>query len=310
MYNIRFRTEEAKVFYEKVNEYIDYIDIKNASKEGYKRILIEYAIYIDRLPNLPIRHDVIVYRERLKDRLKASSVQKHIVVIRNFYRWYYSMGYGHNITEGIKGMKIESDFKREALSVKDSIRLLKRAEFKAKKDIIGFRNYAVISILITTGLRTIELERADVEDIVYVNDEYVLYIMGKGHDDKDAYVKLSKQVYAIIEEYLIARSDSYKPLFINHTSHSLGTRMRTRTIRGIVKETLRQIGIDNPKYSAHSLRHTTATLALYEGANIEDTQQLLRHKDPSTTQIYIHKEKKRKSNYEYKISDTLFGAKK
>ena len=309
MVDLNLRTTIAKEFYEKIIEYIDYIDIKATSKEGYKRILIEYVLYIDKLSNLPTRHDVIVYREKLKDRLKASSIQKHIVVIRNFYRWYYSMGYGHNITEGIKGMKIESDFKREALSVKDSIRLLKRAKFNAKKDIIGLRNYAIISILITTGLRTIELERADVEDIIFVDDEYILYIMGKGHDDKDAYVKLSKQVYKIIEKYLIARSDSYKPLFINHTTHSLGTRIKTRTIRGVVKETLRQIGIDNLKYSAHSLRHTTATLALYEGANIEETQRLLRHKDPSTTQIYVHKEKKRNSNYEYKISDTLFGKK-
>jgi len=307
--DLNLRTTIAKEFYEKIIEYIDYIDTKATSKEGYKRILIEYVLYIDNLSNLPTRHDVIVYREKLKDRLKASSIQKHIVVIRNFYRWYYSIGYGHNITEGIKGMKIESDFKREALSVKDSIRLLKRAKFNAKKDIIGLRNYAIISILITTGLRTIELERADVEDIIFVDDEYILYIMGKGHDDKDAYVKLSKQVYKIIEKYLIARSDSYKPLFINHTTHSLGTRIKTRTIRGVVKETLRQIGIDNLKYSAHSLRHTTATLALYEGANIEETQRLLRHKDPSTTQIYVHKEKKRNSNYEYKISDTLFGKK-
>ena len=292
---------------EKVYQYVNYIDIKQATKESYLRILLEYVLYIERLPDLPIRQDVIKYRERLKNRLKAASVQKHIVVIRNFYRWYYIEGYGPNIAEGIKGMKIESNFKREALSVDDSKRLLHKAEMHSKKDIIGLRNYALISLLLTTGLRTIEVERSDIEDIDFIEDSQVLFVMGKGHDDKDAYVKLSPQVFKIIEEYLIRRSDEFKPLFINHGHTSNGEKMQTRSIRAVVKEYLRQIGIDSPKYSAHSLRHTTATLSLLEGAGIESTQHLLRHKDPATTQIYIHKINRRKENYEGKISDTLFG---
>ena len=292
---------------ERINQYINYIDIKLATKESYLRILLEYVSYIDKLPNLPTRQDVMNYRESIKKRLKAASVQKHIVVIRNFYRWFYIEGYGPNIAEGIKGMKIESNFKREALSVEDSKKLLHRADMYAKKDIIGLRNYALISLLLTTGMRTIEVERSDTEDIDFIEDSQVLFVMGKGHDDKDTYVKLSPQVYAIIEKYLIKRSDEFKPLFINHGNTNHGERMRTRSIRAVVKEYLRQIGIDSPKYSAHSLRHTTATLSLLEGAGIESTQHLLRHKDPATTQIYIHKINRRKENYEGKISDTLFG---
>ena len=292
---------------ERIIQYINYIDIKPATKESYQRILFEYVSFIDNLPNLPTRHDVMKYRDRIKNRLKAASVQKHIVVIRNFYRWFYIEGYGPNIAEGIKGMKIESNFKREALSVEDSKKLLHRAEIYARKDVIGLRNYALISLLLTTGMRTIEVERSDTEDIDFIEDSQVLFVMGKGHDDKDTYVKLSPQVYAIIEEYLIKRSDEFKPLFINHGHTNYGERMQTRSIRAVVKEYLRQIGIDSPKYSAHSLRHTTATLSLLEGAGIESTQQLLRHKDPATTQIYIHKMNRRKENYEGKISDTLFG---
>jgi site-specific recombinase XerD len=290
-----------------IKQYIDYIDVKSDTKVGYSRILLEFASYVDKLPNLPTRQDVIKYRELIKKRLKASSVQKHIVVIRNFYRWYYIEGYGANIAEGVKGMKIESDFKREALSIKDSQRLLKRAETLAEIDIIGIRNYTLIALLITTGLRTIEVERSNIDDIVRVDDEQVLYVRGKGRDEKNEYVKLSPQVYNLFEIYQQARSDNYESLFINHCSTHKGTRLRTRMIRGIVKEYLRQIGIDNPRYSAHSLRHTTATLSLEEGATIDETQQLLRHKDPATTQIYIHRMKKRKEKYEHKISDRLFG---
>ncbi len=298
-----------KTLEKKMSEYINYIDIKANSKEGYQRILLEYVAYVDNLPNLPKREDIMKYREILKKRLKAASVQKHIVVIKNFYRWFYIKGYGENITEGVKGMKIESNFKREALSILEAKRLLKKAKQHAQTNIIGLRNYALISLLLTTGLRTIEVERSDVADIDYIEDTYVLYVMGKGKDDKDDYVKLSPQVYQLIEQYLALRADEYKPLFINHWHKSIGTKMKTRTIRGVVKEYLRQIGIDSLKYSAHSLRHTTATLSLAEGAGIQSTQHLLRHKDPSTTQIYIHKMNKRKENYEKKISDSLFDIK-
>jgi len=290
-----------------ISEYIEYIDLKENTKVGYERILLEFATYVDRLPNLPTRKDVINYREKIKRRLKASSVQKHIVVIRNFYRWYSIEGYGQNIAEGVKGMKIESNFKREALTVNDSIKLLKRAEELAEQDIVKLRNYALIALLITTGLRTIEVERADFDDIVQSDDINILYVRGKGRDEKADYVKLSPQIFRIIEAYMYERSDSYEPLFINHDYKNIGTRIKTRTIRGVVKEYLRLIGIDNPRYSAHSLRHTTATLSLEEGATIDETQQLLRHKDPSTTQIYVHRMKKRKENYEKKISDRLFG---
>lgn len=302
--------DEKQLFQAQIHRYINYIDIKPATKRSYQKILCAFTEYVGRLPNLPTRQDIMAYREQLKSKLKAASVQKHIVVIRNFYRWYHIEGLGANAAEGIKGMKIESSFKRESLTVEASQRLLQKARFHARKSIIGKRNYALIALLLTTGLRTIEVERADVQDISFIDDSKVLYIMGKGHDEKDSYVKLAPEVYHLIEDYLIARQDEYPPLFINHTKPFLGERIKTRMVSMIVKETLREIGIDNPKYSAHSLRHTAATLSLLEGANIEETQQLLRHKDPATTQIYVHRIRKSKDHLEWKISSTLFGTTK
>lgn len=291
---------------DRIQEYIDYLDIKQNTKQSYKKILEAYEAYTSKLTSTPTRLDVLKYKEYLKTQVRAASIQKYIVVIRNFYRWYHIEGYGANIAEGIKGAKIESNFKREALSVQEARKLLTRAKFLSHRNLIGKRNYALIALLLTTGLRTIEIERSDVFDISTMDNNKVLYIMGKGHDDKDSYVKLSETVYSIIQDYLMERSDQYEPLFITHTSKKHGERIKTRTIRGIVKELLRQIGIDNKKFSAHSLRHTTATISLLEGANIEETQSLLRHKNPSTTQIYIHRIDKMRGNLEQKVSDALF----
>lgn len=297
---------KSKSLIELIEEYIDYIDIKPNTKQDYKKILEAYETYISRITSTPNRSDILKYKEYLKTKVRAASVQKYIVVIKNFYRWYHIEGYGSNIAEGIKGAKIESNFKREALSIQEAKKLLTRARYLSHRSIIGKRDYALIALLLTTGLRTIEIERADVLDISMMDESNVLYIMGKGHDDKDSYVKLSPVVFNIIQEYLIERADQYDPLFITHQSKKQGMRIKTRTIRGIVKELLRQIGIDNKKFSAHSLRHTTATISLLEGANIEETQSLLRHKNPSTTQIYIHRIDKMRGDLEQKVSDALF----
>jgi site-specific recombinase XerD len=293
-----------------IQDYIDYLDVLPQTKQGYHRILAGYCDHISRITSSPTRLDILDYKEQLKKRLKASSVQKHIVVIRNFYRWFHIEGYGSNIVEGVKGSKIVSDFKREALTEEQAKRLITRARFLSQRGIKEQRDYAIIALLLTTGLRTIEIERSNIADINAVDGRPLLYVMGKGHDDKDSFVKLAPQVYLIIQDYLVARSDGFEPLFICHNSQNLGERIQTRSIRMIVKELLRQIGIDNPKYSAHSLRHTAATLSLQQGASIEDTQQLLRHKDPATTQIYIHRIDKMKGDLESKISNVLFGTTK
>ena len=64
--------------------------------------------------------------------------------------------------------------------------------------------------------------------------------------------------------------------------------MSTRSIRGILKEAMRKAGFNSDMLTAHSLRHTAATLNLQAGAPIEEVQQYLRHKDIANTLIYAH----------------------
>ena len=59
------------------------------------------------------------------------------------------------------------------------------------------------------------------------------------------------------------------------------------------------------KHTAHSLRHTTATLARQYGANKDDTQKIMRHSDPATTEIYMHAEIKSQHVYEHVIAQKL-----
>lgn len=64
--------------------------------------------------------------------------------------------------------------------------------------------------------------------------------------------------------------------------------MNTKSLSRIIKQRMRDIGIDSERVTAHSLRHTAATTLLANGVALPDVQNLLAHKDIKTTMIYQH----------------------
>ncbi len=289
-----------------INVYINSLDRKDITKKSYKRILLSFEKYLwTHSLNLPNKMDVLGYKEYLSKRVRSASIQKTIVVLRGFFVYLDSEGIYKNIMNGVRGVKIEKTFKRNALTIEEVKTLILKAKELAT-NIESLRNYAIVVLLATTGLRTIEVERANIKDLLDVNGEYKLYIQGKGYDDKDQYVKLSHEVYTIIMGYLSKRNSDSDALFINHDKHYYGNRITTRTIRRVVKELLRRIGIDDSRYTTHSLRHSMATNLILEGRSLEEAKQILRHKDISTTQLYNHSLKRSQNNGELIMSDLIF----
>lgn len=289
-----------------INQYIESLDRKEITKSSYKKILLAFDEYLwTHSIYLPDKKDVLGYKEYLSKRVRSASIQKTIVVLRGFFTYLDSEGIYENIMSGIRGVKIEQTFKRNAFTISEVTTLLHKAKELATT-IEGKRNYAITALLATTGLRTIEVERANVADLVDVNNEYKLYIQGKGHDDKDQYVKLSEEVHDILMDYLMNREYENDALFLNHDRTHYGKRVTTRTIRRVVKELLRRIGIDDKRYTTHSLRHSMATNLIRHGRSLEEAKQILRHKDISTTQLYNHSLKRSENNGELIMSELLF----
>lgn len=293
-----------------IDNYIQSLDLKEITKLSYLKILFAFHKYLLAHSILsPNKKDILGYKEYLSKRVRSATIQKTIVVLRGFFTYLDSEDLYKNIMTGIRGVSIEPTFKRTALTLNEVEKLIRKAR-ELSSTLEGKRNYAIIALIATTGLRTIEVERADVSDLVMNSDGYKLFIQGKGRDDKDLYVKISKDVYQIIMNYLIIRNDSLEPLFITHGRNNNEERIRTRSIRGIVKELLRQIGIDDIRYTAHSLRHSLATnLILHGNGTLEEAKQILRHKDISTTQIYNHSLARAQNDGELKMSKLLFNGK-
>ena len=162
--------------------------------------------------------------------------------------------------------------------------------------------------MVTTGLRCVEITRANIEDLRTAGDSAALYIQGKGREEKTEYVKLAPPVEKALRDYLTDRGDTdgRAPLFISDSNHGRGGRITTRSVSRLVKNHLRAAGFNSDRLTAHSLRHTAATLNLLNGGTTEETRQLLRHASINTTLIYSHALEREANNSEARIAAAVF----
>ncbi|MDD2593078.1 MAG: tyrosine-type recombinase/integrase [Candidatus Izemoplasmatales bacterium] len=271
---------------ELVDTFINSQDVKESSKSTYRRTLKQYFSWIYKNGyslNEITRQHVLEYKNELLNKGKSSlTVGSYITVVRKFYEWTESNKIYPNVAKGVKSPTRIQAFRKRPLSVEQINRLL---DYFSNKDI---RDYAIVNLLLRTGLRTIEVVRANVEDITFKGSQRVLLIQGKGRVDKDNFVILTDKTFEPIRRYLDTRGkvSGSEPLFISNSNNSKGNRLTTRTISYIVKEGLKEIGLDERCFTAHSLRHTTAVNILIGGGTLEMVQFTLRHTNPSTTQIY------------------------
>lgn len=261
-------------------------DVRNSSRKLYSRTLSQFFLWVEkegRSLNGLTRTDILDYKDSLlSSGLSALTISSYLVIVRKFYEWAESLKIYPNIAKGIKTPRRVQTFKKQHLSEAKIGDLL---DYYREKSL---RDYAIINLLLRTGLRTIEVVRADIGDITFKGERRVLKVWGKGHTEKDSFVVLTDKAYLPIREYLNTRKGAKPgdPLFTSNSRQNKGERLTTRTISGICKEGLREIGLDGKEFTAHSLRHTTAVEILKRGGEITDVQRVLRHTSPVTSQIY------------------------
>lgn len=291
-----------------VDSFINSQDVKLSSKLLYRRTLKQYFNWVDKKSYLLseiARPQLLEYKdELLLSGMSSLTVGSYITSVRRFYEWTEANKFYPNVAKGIKTPKRKQQFKKQPLLPSQATELLSYYQDKALRD------YAIITLLLRTGLRTIEVIRASVEDITFKGSQRVLLIQGKGRDEKDNFVLLTDKTYQPIAQYLATRGNinSSEPLFTSTSNNSKGERLTTRTISYIAKEGLKAIGLDERSFTAHSLRHTTAVNILRAGGSLETAQFTLRHSNPATTQIYTAtlNEERRLQNSGEALIDSLY----
>ena len=258
----------------------------------------------------PTREDLLRYREDLKATCKAATVNLYVTGARLFFRWLAQNGHYPDIADHLKGARQTRDHRRDCLTSEAVREVLATAHGESLGDL---RDFAILALMATCGLRCVEVARANVEDLRTVaaggDLAAALFLQGKGREDKTEFVKLPGEVAKAIGTYLAARGavPSSAPLFSGISNHGAGGRMTTRSISRIVKGHFKAAGVDRATVTAHSLRHTAATLALLNGESLGEVQQMLRHANINTTLIYSHAIDRAKSTCEGTVARAIFG---
>ncbi len=290
-------------------------DVRDTSLAVYDRVLRLFFRWLDaegrQLSRLTLA-DVNDYKKALFDRgLSSLTVATYVTALKKFYAWAEATGQYMNIAKSLKTPKRIQAFRKQHLTPQEAGRMLAALEAAAEAagtayaDAIGtpqegkrwrayvsaLRDHAIVNLTVRSGLRTIEVTRADIGDVTFKQGKRVLKVWGKGRDQdaKDLdFIVLTEKTYGPIRRYLGTRRGALagEPLFCGGCNRNDGGRLTTRTVSGICKDALRAIGLDAREYTAHSLRHTAAVTILKSGGNLQDAQRLLRHRSMETTRIY------------------------
>jgi len=271
-------------------------DVAASSRATYRRMLRRFQAWLKdtgrlgRLGELR-RADIIAYKAELSQHHKPTSVSGYLTAVRRFFSYLETVKVYPNIAAGIKGPKKPRGFRKDTLTPSQVRAALASIGTDSEE---GLRNFAILNLMARTGLRDIEVARADIGDLRQQGGETVLYIQGKGRASKDEVVLLVDEALEPLLAYLAARGchDEEAPLFASCSRRNRGGRLTTRSISRVVKEAFRGIGLDSPRLTAHSLRHTAISLAIKGGASLHQAQAMARHADPKTTMIYFHNEQR------------------
>lgn len=289
------------------NRFLAYLDAKPKTVQTYTRALRQFFVWMGcNGVTQPRFEDVKAYRDELAATHKPTTVQAYIFTVRRFFEWTESEGLYPNVAGKIKGAKLNREPKKDYLTSEQAKAVLTGIE---RDTVQGKRNYAIVALMLTGGLRDIEVSRACVEDLRAIGNNTVLYIQGKGKDEKAEFVIVPEQAERAIREYLKARgkAEPTEPLFTSMSNNSKGQGMTTRSISGVCKAAMVAAGYDSDRLTAHSLRHTAVTLALIaNGGNIQEAQQFARHANISTTQIYAHNLEKQNNQCSRLVAASVF----
>ncbi len=268
-------------------------DVGVTSKVVYRRALKRFKEFLSLREaaggvGYLTKTDIVQYKSHLlAEGLSPRTGNLYLTAVRQFFKYLESNRIYPDVSAGLKGFKRSYGFNRDPLTLQQARDLLNSID---TSDIIGLRDFAMINLMLRTGLRTMEVVGSDVGDIRQTSNATLLYVRSKGRDAKDDFVVLTREAYEPIARYLAVRhcTDPRAALFVSHSNNNKDRRITTKTLRFEVKQKLMEIGVYSSRVSAHSLRHTFATMALQNGATIEQVRDTLRHQNITTTQIYVH----------------------
>ena len=211
---------------------------------------------------------------------RRATVLRSIAVLRAFFKYLQrSELVAQSPFVGLPMPKKEQRLPR-FLSEGDMQRLLEIPRQSREKQ--SLRDGSLLELLYSSGLRIEELCQLNTEDIDFWGG--MVRVFGKG--GRERLVPLGQTAQKTLHSYVESRPAALRrnaPLFLNPR----GLRLSSRGARFIVAKWVQQAAL-HQKVSPHAFRHSFATHLLDRGCDLRSVQEMLGHRNLSTTQIYTH----------------------
>ena len=268
-YDLRTFYRFLKIHFNLIDQNIDFDKIP----------IDDVDIKILRSVNLQTFYEYMNYLNRARGNHARTRARK-VASIRSFYKYLYSKAglIDENPAAELETVKIQKQLPKH-FTLDDSIALL-----DAIDDRNSARDYCILTLFLNCGMRLAELVNINISDI----RGDTLVVIGKGGKERTIY--LNEACLSAIEGYMAVRKkhtpaskDKYA-LFLSERNQ----RISRRTVQYTVEKYVKKLGLDPRKYTTHKLRHTAATLMHQSGVDIRVLQEILGHKQLSTTEIYTH----------------------
>jgi integrase/recombinase XerD len=279
-----------------LQDYTYYLKIeKGLSKnsiDAYSRDIKKLIAYLE-VNNISLS-PVSISNEEVKQfmyetakELNARSQARLLSGLRNFFNYLIFEDYRNdNPTSLLEAPKIGRKLP-DTLSIHEIDLIINSIDLSTNE---GERNRTIIETLYSCGLRVSELINLKLSDLFF--EEGFIRVLGKGN--KQRFVPINNQTQKYIEIYKtsirnhISIQKGFEDyLFLNRRGKNL-TRVMIFTI---VKKLAEKAGI-HKNISPHTFRHSFATHLLERGANLLAIQQMLGHESITTTEIYMHLDKR------------------
>lgn len=270
-----------------IDDFLLYLDKeKNYSKltmANYEKDLLEFLSYLNNKDlSIVVKDDVKGYLKLLYEHNnKSSTVSRKISTLKSFYKFMKEKKYvSYSPISSIKYPKKEKSLPKFVPynELDEMLELSKNGEF-------GSRNYLIIELMYSTGVRVSELVNIKLKDIDF--EEKKIRILGKGSYER--FVFFGDYASEAMNNYLgglrlqLLKGKTNDFLFLNKNGDKITSRGIFLIIDNIIKETSIKT-----KVSPHTLRHTFATHLLDCGCDLRSVQEMLGHKNINSTEVYTH----------------------
>jgi len=258
---------------------------RNFSKHtlrAYKKDITDFSLFLQRkqllLPCADRRDIREFIKELLGKKLSKATILRKFATLRSFYKFLIINDViEKNPVESMSSPKKEK--KVPSFLTENEMRTLLNLQN------LKLRDKAMIELFYSCGLRIEEMMSLVLENIDFISN--IVTVAGKGN--KERIVPVGNICLIAIKEYIGERRrlglpcDIKSPVFLSDRA----TKMNQRSARKILHRLFIKAGFTK-KVSPHTIRHTFATHILDKGCDLRSVQEMLGHKNLSSTQNYTH----------------------